>query len=353
MRAACTRAAAVGDGAPQPETRETSVLARLAAKFASLFPLWVVLGSTLALLHPPAFTWFAGPLVPWALGFTMLATGITIRQEDLDNVLRQPWLVLLGTVLQFTVMPLTAFVVGQAAAAVLPSLGGAWRPEYSAGIILLGCCPGGTASNIVTFLAKGDVALSVSMTSASTFAAVVMTPLLTKSLVAGAGSATGGIVINGAALLKSTLTVVLLPTLLGIFLQRRIPPRRMEAVSTYTPVLAVSAVTFITSSMIARSQAAMTASGVAVIVAAVFILHSLGFSIGYALSRYVFKQSVRTSITNSIEVGMQNSALGAVLAAAHLPNGALAAVPCALSAAMHSVIGSTLAARWASRKSDD
>jgi len=317
--------------------------------------MWIILGATTAVVHPPSFLWFNGPLIPYALGFTMLVTGMNISQDDLDNVLRTPWVVLLGTILQFTVMPLSALLVGTVAASVLNTVGAAslWRPEYSAGIILLGCCPGGTASNLVTFLAKGDVALSVSMTTVSTFAAVILTPLLTKTLVAGAGAATGNININGVALLKSTFTVVLLPTLLGILIQRFMPPESMRAVAIFTPVVAVMAVVLVTSTVIAAQASAMTAQGTVAIIGALVVLHSLGFFLGFALSRYGFKRSFRTSITNSIEVGMQNSGLGAVLAAAHLPNGALAAVPCAISAAMHSIIGSSLAAIWSRRKGED
>ena len=141
-------------------------------RFTTLFPLWTLLGSLLALVHPPLFSWFRGPLITIGLGLIMLGMGLGLAPRDFLRVSRQPRAVSLGVVAQFVVMPSLA-----AAIAVILRL-----PAPLAVGLILGCCPGGTASNVVTLIAKSDVALSVVMTSVSTVAAVVLTPRLTELL---------------------------------------------------------------------------------------------------------------------------------------------------------------------------
>ncbi|MGZ8940437.1 MAG: bile acid:sodium symporter family protein, partial [Limisphaerales bacterium] len=139
----------------------------------NLFPVWVLLAGILALIHPPLFTWFSGPYIVWGLAIIMLGMGVTLSVGDFKEVLKMPKAVAVGFVAQFTFMPF----LGWAAAHLLKL-----PDQFAAGLILVACCPGGTASNVVTFLAKGNVALSVLMTMCSTFAAIIMTPLLTKWL---------------------------------------------------------------------------------------------------------------------------------------------------------------------------
>ena len=139
----------------------------------NLFPLWVLLGGVLALVHPPLFTWFSGPAIVWGLALIMLGMGITLSVDDFKGVARMPRAVALGFVAQYTIMPFAGWAV--ASALDLPT-------PFAVGLILVACCPGGTASNVVTYLARANVALSVSMTMCSTFGAIFMTPLLTHWL---------------------------------------------------------------------------------------------------------------------------------------------------------------------------
>jgi len=305
------------------------------ARLTNLFPLWVTLGAVLALIHPPLFAWFRGPLITWTLALVMLGMGITLRIEDFKSVLRMPRAVAIGFAAQYTIMPAAGWAVAKAMA--LP-------PQFAAGLILVSCCPGGTASNIVTFLARGNLALSVVMTMCSTFGAVLMTPLLTKWL---AGTV---VPVDAAGLFLSTVQVVLLPLVLGLALHHG-APQWVERVLPAAPLLSVAGVTLIVAAIIAQNAAEIRESA-GVLVAAVFALHAVGFGLGYALARLA-GLTTNDCRTVSIEVGMQNSGLGVVLARKHFADAAtgvsLAAVPCAISSVFHSVIGSALAALWRAR----
>jgi predicted Na+-dependent transporter len=169
----------------------------------NLFPIWVLLAGILALFFPPLFTWFSGPFIVWGLAIIMLGMGVTLSIDDFKSVAKMPKAVAAGFIAQYTIMPLLGWSV--ATALQLPD-------QFAAGLILVACCPGGTASNVVTYLAKANVALSVLMTMCSTFAAVLMTPLLTKWLA-------GKIVpVDAVGLFLRTLQVVLLPLLIGLAL---------------------------------------------------------------------------------------------------------------------------------------
>eukprot|EP00850_Spirogloea_muscicola_P018636 SM000173S03005 [mRNA] locus=s173:159440:161354:+ [translate_table: standard] len=258
--------------------------------------------------------------------------GTTLAPEDLKAAAAMRREIVAGVVLQYTVMPAIGALV--ASSFSLP------RP-FALGIILVACCPGGTASNIVTFLARGNVALSVLMTASSTTLAVVMTPLLTKQLA-------GHLVpVEGRALFLSTLQVVLLPVVLGSALGRFLP-RTTSAVAPVAPLAAVLVVALVCGSAVASNRAAILASGKAV-AGAVALLHLGGFLGGYIASS-LLGFSPYTSRTISIEVGMQNSVLGVVLAAQHFADSPLVAVPCAISSVTHSVMGSLLAAYWRAQK---
>lgn len=291
------------------------------------FPVFVALGAVVGFAMPGAVSWFRGDAVTRALALTMLGMGITLDVKDFENVLKQPWKIGMGVALQYTVMPTLAFVVGK----VLLS-----SSSLAAGLVLVGCCPGGTASNVVTYIARASVPLSVTLTTVSTFMAALMTPTLTKHL---AGKM---IPVDVAGLFTSTLQVVLLPVLAGVML-KRFAPKVSDAISPYAPLAAVLTVALICSSIIGRTSTQILAAGPSLIVA-VICLHTMGFFSGYVLSRGA-GFSEKTSRTMSIEVGMQNSALGVVLASAHFAD-PLVAVPCAISATVHSVIGSMLAAFW-------
>ncbi|KAL3503060.1 hypothetical protein ACH5RR_037509 [Cinchona calisaya] len=291
------------------------------------FPLWVAIGCLIGLLKPNFYNWVQPKWTVMGITLTMLGMGMTLTFDDLRGALAMPKELLSGFVLQYSVMPLSGFFVSKLLN--LPS-------HYAAGLILVGCCPGGTASNIVTYIARGNVALSVLMTAASTLSAVVMTPSLTAKL---AGQY---VAVDAPGLFMSTLQVVLLPVLAGAFLNQYFQSL-VKIVSPLMPSIAVLTVAVLCGKAIAQSSSTILMSGQQVVLATV-LLHASGFFFGYVLSR-MLGLDVSSSRTISIEVGMQNSVLGVVLATQHFGN-PLTAVPCAVSSVCHSIFGSALAGIW-------
>lgn len=300
---------------------------RCLAWLTNAFPFWVLGGGVAALFVPAWFTWFSGPWIVWGLALVMLGMGLTLTIDDFRRVFTMPRPVVLGFAAQYTIMPLLGWGIARMLHLETP---------FAVGLILVSCCPGGTASNVVTFLAKADVALSVVMTMCSTFAAVFMTPLLTQWL---AGTM---VRVDGWGLFASTAKVVLAPVLLGVALNR-VAPRAVGRLLPAAPLMSVLGVTLIVASIIGQSGEAIRASA-GVLLLAVLLLHVGGFALGY-LSARVFGYPPRVARTVSIEVGMQNSGLGVVLARRHFID-PLTAVPCAISSVFHSVIGSALAGWW-------
>jgi len=296
------------------------------------FPTLVFAGAVLGMTNPTSLSWFKGDAFEWALASTMLGMGITLEKEDFVKVFAAPWKIFMGVALQYTVMPTLAFALARTLLKDSTSL--------AAGLILVGCCPGGTASNVVTYLAGASVPLSVVLTTASTFMATVMTPTLTHQL---AGTM---IPVDGVGLFVSTCKVVLLPVIAGVALKQLASGFAKRYIEPFSPAVAVITVAAICSSIIGRTSTQILAAGPELILS-VLLLHGLGFALGFVLSR-VAGFSLKTSRTMSIEVGMQNSALGVVLASAHFAD-PLVAVPCAISATVHSVMGSALAGYWKHR----
>ena len=181
---------------------------KLLTTLTNAFPLWVLVASGLALVEPTLFTWFRGPLIPLGLGLIMLSMGMTLEFDDFRRIGRERGSVLPGVALQYTLMPGLGWTL--ATLFELPT-------PFAVGLILVSCCPGGTASNVISFLARADVALSVAMTAVSTIAAVLMTPVLTEIL---AGSRVD---VPAAGLLLDTVKVVLVPIALGALLRWRFP----------------------------------------------------------------------------------------------------------------------------------
>ncbi len=303
---------------------------KLLTTLTNAFPLWVLLASGLALVEPALFAWFTGPLIPLGLGVIMLSMGMTIGFDDFRRIGRERGSVLPGVALQYTLMPALGWTL--ATLFDLPT-------PFAVGLILVSCCPGGTASNVISFLARADVALSVAMTTVSTMAAVLMTPILTTIL---AGSRVD---VPATGLLLDTLQVVLVPVTLGALLRWRFPAasRRILPVA---PFVAVIAITLIAASVIGSSREQVLEAGPRLL-AAVLCLHAGGFLLGYFAGR-VFLRRERASRTVSIEVGMQNSGLGVVLAQQNFVS-PLVAIPCAISAVFHSLVGSVAAAYWRRR----
>lgn len=303
---------------------------RLLAILTNLFPVWALAASVLALYYPALFTWFTGPLIPIGLAVIMLGMGVTLTPDDFRRVARQRRRVSTGVLLQYTVMPFLGWTIAWALDLPVP---------LAVGLILVSCCPGGTASNVVTFLARADVSLSVTMTAISTLAAVVATPALTALL---AGSR---IDVPAGGLLLSTVQVVVLPIVAGLLLQQHFP-RVTRAILPVAPLAAVAMIVLIVASIIGAGGDEIIRAGPRLLLA-VFLLHSGGFLLGYLASRAA-GGDVRTRRTISIEVGMQNSGLGVVLARQNFAD-PLVAIPSAISSLFHSLIASVLAGIWRSR----
>lgn len=291
------------------------------------FPIWVLTAALLSLWHPPLFVWFRGDLIPAGLAIIMLGMGLTLSPEDFRKILKAPARTASGFILQYTVMPFLGWSLS-----ILFDL----PAPFAAGLILVACCPGGTASNVVTYLAKADVALSVTMTAVSTLSAVVMTPLLTSWL---AGSRVD---VHFWGLLASTFQIVILPVFAGILLNR-FARGITKKILPAAPLTAVIFITLIVASIVGQGRDLILESGMQLI-GAVFSLHASGFFLGYVLSKRVHRDE-KSARTISIEVGMQNSGLGVVLAQKNFANPAVA-IPSAISSVFHSLLGSLLAAFW-------
>lgn len=267
------------------------------------------------------------------LGFVMLAMGLTLTVEDFTRVARKPWPIFCGVLLQFTIMPTAGYLVS-----------GWFRLDtpLAVGLILVASCPGGTASNVVSYIAKADVALSVSMTALSTVLAIFATPFLTAFL---AGSR---VPIDPMALVVKTSIVVLMPVLVGLSI-RRFLPGFTKRILPAAPSVAVIFIVLIVAGIVAGMQTTILESGI-VIIAAVLTVHVTGATMGYLLGALVSRRE-QTARTIAIEVGMQNGGLGISLANSGVfPNPALVALPCAFSGLASCLIGSILAAVWSRLK---
>ena len=321
----------VGAARPAHPAGAGPLIARALARATDLFPVWVVAGGLIGLAHPPWVTWFRGELIVWGLAGIMLGMGITLGPDDFRAAFRRPRAVGFGVLAQYGIMPLLGWTVATALGLETP---------LAVGLILVASCPGGTASNVVTYLARGDVALSILMTTASTLGAVVMTPLLTSWL------AGRYVPVDGWGLVRSTAQVVLLPVLAGVGLNAFFP-RVVRFAHPAAPLVSVLFVALIVASILAESAHQLRGSAGRLLVA-VLALHGGGFGLGYLLS-HAMGHPRRVSRTVSIEVGMQNSGLAVVLSRLHFMN-PLTALPGALSAIVHCVLGSALAAVWRARR---
>ena len=297
-------------------------------RFTTLFPLWTLLGSLLALVHPPLFSWFRGPLITIGLGLIMLGMGLGLAPRDFLRVSRQPGTATVGLISQFLVMPTLAAAIAMVLQLPTP---------LAVGLILVGCCPGGPASNVVPLIAKGDVALSVVMTSISTVAAVVLTPRLTDVL------ASQYVPVDGGLLLLRVLQVVLVPVTCGVLLKQGLP-RLASRVEPAMPPIAVVAIVLIVASVVGSQRQLLLEQG-ALLLLACLLLHGGGFLLGFLMARMAGASS-QAQRTISIEVGMQNSGLAVVLARSGGFASPLTALPGAISAVVHCLLGSALAALW-------
>jgi bile acid:Na+ symporter, BASS family len=263
------------------------------------------------------------------LGIVMFGMGLTLKPVDFKLVFTNPIPVLAGVALQYTVMPLTAFLIAKLLQ--LP-------PELAAGLVLLGCVPGGTASNVMVYLARGNVALSVAMTSISTLLAPIATPAILL-LLAGQW-----LPVDAKSMFMSIVQVIIVPIALGFIVQRFLPKLVQKSVAV-VPLISVIAILVIVMAVTAANSGNVATAGFIVFVA-VFLHNSAGLLFGYLLAKaFGLKENDRRAI--SIEVGMQNSGLGVALATAHFSP--LAALPSVWGAIWHNISGPILATYWSKK----
>ena len=289
---------------------------------SSTFAIWVLLFAALAFFVPSGFAWI-GAYITILLGIVMFGMGLTITVADFKEVLTRPKDVAIGVVGQFLIMPSLAFLLVK-----IFNL----APEIAIGVILVGCCPGGTSSNVMTFLSKGDVALSVTITSITTLLAPIVTPALIYLL------ASEYIDVAPSALFMSIVKVIIIPITLGFIVQKLFNKQAKASVKVM-PLVSVVAIVAIVTAVVAGNQQKIAETGL--IIFAVVILHNtLGYLIGYLFGK-MFGMNLAKKKAVAIEVGMQNSGLGATLAIAHFSP--LAAVPSAIFSVWHNISGPILA----------
>ncbi len=285
----------------------------------------VLMVAALSLIVPASLAWIGTWVINPMLGIIMFGMGLTLSPQDFKIVLSRPKDILIGCLTQFTVMPLLAW--GLTWAFSLPQ-------ELAIGVILVGCCPGGTASNVITYLAKGDLALSVGMTAASTVLAPLLTPLLVWLL---AGTMVN---VHTTGMLLSIVYIVILPIVCGLLCQRFIP-KITQRVTPYLPAFSSIAVAMTVGIVVAHNADRLMTAGLLVVL--VVMLHNmLGLGVGYLVGRLLHLQRAK-SVALSIEVGMQNSGLATSLAVMHFAAFPLATIPGAVFSVWHNISGAIIA----------
>lgn len=306
-------------------------LASFSAFVGKTFAVWVLLFAVLGFVFPDTFKFF-GPYIVTLLGIIMFGMGLTLSLEDFREVVRRPVDVGIGVAAQFLIMPLLAVVLTK----IIPM-----APEVAAGVILVGCCPGGTSSNVMTYLGKGDVALSVACTSVTTLAAPLVTPFLVWFF------ASTYLPVDAMAMFISIVKVILVPLALGVLAQKLIPGVVKAAVPVL-PLVSVTGIVLIVAAVVAGSKGAIATSGLMIF--AVVVLHNgIGYLLGFTAAKLSGMPLAKRKAI-AIEVGMQNSGLGAALANAHFSP--LAAVPSAIFSVWHNISGALLANYFARMKDD-
>jgi len=297
-------------------------LLKLTQFVSKTFALWVLLFAFLAFVSPEAFLEIRG-YIPYLLGIVMFGMGITLTFNDFSEVVKHPKSVIVGVVGQFVIMPAIAFALAKLF--VLPT-------DLAIGVILVGACPGGTSSNVMTYLAKGNTALSVACTTISTLLAPLLTPIIFYVL------ASQWIDIDASAMFASVLKMVLFPIFLGLVI-RALFKKQMAQISQTMPLVSVIAIVLILAAVVAGSKDKIIDSGL--LIFGVVVLHNcLGYFVGF-LAAKALRLNNYDSKAIAIEVGMQNSGLGAALATAHF--NPIAAVPSAVFSFWHNVSGPILA----------
>jgi BASS family bile acid:Na+ symporter len=289
----------------------------------------VLLSAVLALLAPGIFSGIKPSVINPLLGLVMFGMGMALRIEDFRIVFSRPRDITIGCLAQFTVMPLLAWVLSRLFAL---------DEALTVGVILVGCCPGGTASNVITYLAKGDLALSVGMTATSTVLAPFVTPLLVWLLVGQT------VDVEVVGMLLSIFWVVILPIVAGL-VAKWLWPKFTERATGYLPAVSTLAICAIVLIVIAANASKLLAGGLIIIL--VVMLHNLfGLSIGYLIGRLLHLPAAKRKAI-SIEVGMQNSGLASSLATLHFAAYPMATIPGAVFSVWHNISGAVVARLYA------
>lgn len=296
---------------------------------------FVIAIAALALFVPTSVSWIKTSYVNTLLGIVMFGMGLTLKLEDFKIVFSRPKDVIIGCIAQFTIMPLIAFLLTKIFN--LPV-------ELAVGVILVGTCPGGTSSNVMTYLSKGDVALSVGMTGVSTILAPFMTPFLTYLL---AGQSVD---VNVLSMFLSIIKVVIIPIVLG-FIINKCFGSFTEKIVKVLPLISVTAIVAIVAAVVSANSAKILTCSF--IIVAVVVLHNVcGYMLGYGIGK-ILKLDRSKCKAISIEVGMQNSGLATSLAATHFAQYPLATIPGAVFSVWHNISGAVVANIYARTADED
>lgn len=305
----------------------SSALGKAALVSQSLFPVWLLLVSVVAFFFPDYFLWIKG-YISIALGIIMFGMGMSLTMDDFAELAKRPRAVWIGVLCQYTIMPLVAFLLS-----VVFNL----DKNIALGVLLVGCCPGGTASNVIVALSRGNVALSVACTSVSTLLAPLLTPLLFYLF------ASRWIEVSVIAMFKSVFQIILIPILLGVFLRFLIKDK-IKKVTIFMPTLSVLVIVGLVAALVAGSREDLMKSGFLIFL--IVILHNgIGLALGYVFSHFL-KLPVIDKRAIAVEVGMQNSGLGAALANAQYAAFPIVALPSVIFSFWHNISGSLLVVWW-------
>jgi BASS family bile acid:Na+ symporter len=307
-------------------------VASFSAFVGKTFAIWVIVFAVLGFLFPATFKQLA-PYIVWLLGIIMFGMGLTLSIDDFRELFRRPFEVAIGVFAHFLIMPAIAVILTK----VIPM-----PPEVAAGVILVGCCPGGTSSNVMTYLARGDVALSVACTSVTTVLAPIVTPFLVWMF------ASQYLPVDPQAMFISILQVIFLPLALGFIFQKLIPGV-VKTAMPLLPIVSVVGIVLIVAAVVGASKGAIAQSGL--LIFAIVVLHNgFGYLFGYFAAK-LFGLNLTKRKALAIEVGMQNSGLGAALATAFFSPAA--AVPSAIFSVWHNISGALIANYFSGRSEED
>ena len=284
----------------------------------------IIAAAALSLFLPASGNWINTEWINYLLMAVMLGMGMTLNIKDLGMVFTRPKDILLGCAAQFTIMPLLAFLLSKAFSL---------DTALTAGVILVGTCPGGTSSNVITYLSKGDVALSVGMTSVNTLLAPLLTPAITYLLLRKS------VDVDVPAMILSIVKVVIVPIIVGAVISKLLG-KRSEQAGKAMPLVSVTAITLIVMCVVSHNSEKIFSTG-AIVFAVVIIHNLLGYLCGFGLGKILRLETKKVKAL-SVEIGMQNSGLASSLAVTAFPDLSMATVPGAIFSVWHNISGAIL-----------